>query len=253
VVLADPQKFTTIAHGDHRYYSPLSAAKAAALARLFTLLPGDRVLDVGCGRAQFLLDLVAVQPGHGIGVDANPIHIVRARAAAALHGLADRVTLLAQPLTDAVTDDGTYAAVICMGSSQVIGSFADALAWGSRALKPGGTALFADGYWKQPPGAAYLDVLGAKADEMGTHADNAATAGAAGFRVLATMTSNDDEWDEYEGLYCAAVERYVDAHPDDPDAGAMAARIRRWHEAYLRWGRDTLGFGFYFLLKPIHP
>ncbi len=36
---------------------------------------------------------------------------------------------------------------------------------------------------------------------------------------------------------------------DDPDAGAMAARIHGWHEAYLRWGRDTLGFGFYVLLK----
>ena len=64
------------------------------------------------------------------------------------------------------------------------------------------------------------------------------------------MTSNDDEWDEYEGLYCSAVERYVDAHPEDPDGPAMGERIRRWHDAYLRWGRDTLGFGFYFLLKP---
>ena len=140
--------------------------------------------------------------------------------------------------------------VICMGSSQAIGSFADALAWSARALKPGGTALFADGYWKAPPAEAYLAVLGATADEMRTHAENAAAARDAGFRVLATMTSSDDEWDEYEGLYCAAMERYLDAHPDDPDADAMAARIRRWHDAYLRWGRDTLGFGFYLLLKP---
>ena len=64
------------------------------------------------------------------------------------------------------------------------------------------------------------------------------------------MTSNDDEWDEYEGLYCSAVERHVDAHPDDSDNAAMAERIRRWHDAYLRWGRATLGFGYYFLLKP---
>jgi SAM-dependent methyltransferase len=250
VALADPQKFTTIAHGDHRYYSPLSAAKAAALARLFRLAPGDRVLDIGCGRAQFLLDLVAAQPARGVGVDANPAHIARARAAAVAQGVANRVTLLAQPLADAVQPDGSCAAVICMGSSQAIGSFGAALAWAWRALKPGGTALFADGYWKKPPEAPYLAVLGATADEMGTHADNAVAARAAGYRVLATMTCSDDEWDEYEGLYCAAVERYVDAHPDDPDTVAMAERIRPWHDAYLRWGRDTLGFGFYVLLKP---
>jgi SAM-dependent methyltransferase len=250
VTIADPQKFTTIAHGDHRYCSPLSAAKAAALARLFTLAPDDRVLDIGCGRAQFLLDLLAAHPVHGVGVDANAAFIAQAHAAAVLQGVAGRVTLLAQPLADAVTADGTWAAVICMGSSQAVGSFADALAWGWRALKPGGTALFADGYWKQPPADAYLAVLGATAAEMGTHANNAESARAAGFRVLATATSSDDEWDEYEGLYCAAIERYVDAHPDDPDAGAMAARIRPWHDAYLRWGRATLGFGFYLLLKP---
>jgi hypothetical protein len=46
------------------------------------------------------------------------------------------------------------------------------------------------------------------------------------------------------------MERYLDANPDDPDSGAMALRIRAWHDAYLRWGRDTLGFGFYVLLKP---
>lgn len=55
---------------------------------------------------------------------------------------------------------------------------------------------------------------------------------------------------EYEGRYCGAIERYIEANPDDPDIDAMAKRIRPWHDAYLRWGRDTLGFGFYFLLKP---
>ncbi len=151
-----------------------------------------------------------------------------------------------------MAEDERFDAVICMGSSQAVGTFADALSWAWRALRPGGTALFADGYWKQPPTQDYLDVLGATADEMQSHAGNAALARDAGFRVLATATASDDEWDEYEGLYCNAVERYVDAHPEDPDIEAMDGRIRPWHDAYLRWGRDTLGFGFYLLLKPTH-
>jgi SAM-dependent methyltransferase len=252
VQAGDPRKFTTIAHGGHRYYSPLGSARATALCRLFTLRPGDRVLDIGCGRAQFLLDVLAAHPARGIGVDANATFIDLAAAAARARGLANRATLIARPLTEAVTDRDRFAAVICMGSSQAIGTLSEALGWAWQALEPGGTALFADGYWKQPPAAAYLDALGATESEMTTHAGNAALAREAGFRVLRTMASSDDEWDDYEGLYCSAVERYVDTHPDDPDSASMAQRIRRWHDAYLRWGRDTLGFGFYFLLKPSH-
>jgi SAM-dependent methyltransferase len=250
--ISDPCKFTTIAHGDHRYYSPLSAAKAAALVAMFRLQPGGRVLDIGCGRARFLMDVVAAHPAHGVGVDTNSAFIAQARADAAARGLADRLTLIAAPLAEAVAAHERFDAVVCMGSSQAVGTLADALSWAWRALRPGGTALFADGCWKQPPAQDYLDVLGAAADEMQSHAGNAALARDAGFRVLATATASGDEWDEYEGLYCAAVERYLDAHPEDPDVDAMAARIRPWHDAYLRWGRDTLGFGFYLLLKPMH-
>jgi len=250
VQLADRAKFTTIAHAGHRYYSPMASARAAALCALFPLRPGDRILDIGCGRAHFLLDVLAAHPATGIGVDANAAFIARAEATARERRLADRVTLIARPLLEAIDGRDVFSAVICMGSSQAIGTLSDALAWAWRALKPGGTALFADGHWKRAPEQAYLDVLGATESEMATHAGNAALARDAGFRVLHTMTSNDDEWDEYEGLYCSAVERHVDAHPDDSDNAAMAERIRRWHDAYLRWGRDTLGFGYYFLLKP---
>jgi len=164
--------------------------------------------------------------------------------------LSQRLELKAQPLQEAVMANVEFAAIICMGSSQAIGSLADAMAWAHRALRPGGVALFADGFWQQPPAQDYLDVLGATADEMRTHAGNAALARSAGFRVLHTMTANNDEWDEYEGLYCGAVERYADAHPEDPEAPAMAQRIAAWHEAYLTWGRATLGYGYYVLQKP---
>ena len=248
--LSDPKKFTTIAHAGHRYYSPMSAARAAALIALLPLQHGDPVLDIGCGRAQFLLELLQARPALGIGIDSNETFVAVAQVQARDMGVADRLTLIARPHGDAATEDGTLAAVISMGSSQAIGSLADAFAWAFCALRRGGVALFADGYWKQPPLDAYLQILGATSGEIRTHAGNAALARDAGFRVLHTMTSNDDEWDEYEGLYCGAIERYVDTHPDDPDTPAMAQRIRAWHDAYLAWGRATLGFGFYLLLKP---
>ena len=47
-----------------------------------------------------------------------------------------------------------------------------------------------------------------------------------------------------------SIERYAGEQPDDPDVPAMLKRIRRWRDAYLRWGRDTLGFAVYLFHRP---
>ncbi len=63
--------------------------------------------------------------------------------------------------------------------------------------------------------------------------------------LLHASVASADDWDEYEWKYSASIERYAQERPDDPDVPAMLARIRRWGDGYLRWGRDTLGFGVY--------
>lgn len=113
-----------------------------------------------------------------------------------------------------------------------------------------GRLLVAEGYWKQPPSQSYLDVLSGTADEFVSHAENAGRASASGYNLLRTATSSDDEWDEYEGKYCNAMMQYLAANPADPDAREFSARMQNWHEAYLKWGRTTLGFGYYLLSRP---
>jgi hypothetical protein len=129
------------------------------------------------------------------------------------------------------------------------GSFDECLRTSFEWLKPGGRLLIADGYWKQPPSAGYLAALNGTLDEFSTHAENAQRAQACGYVVLRTTTSNDDEWDEYEGKYCNAMMRHLADHPDDPEAEAFSARMQSWHMAYLKWGRATLGFGYYLLMS----
>ncbi|MDI1480853.1 methyltransferase domain-containing protein [Polyangium sp. y55x31] len=247
----DRLKFTTIAHATHRYLSPLSPEKATRLLDGLALRESAEVLDIGCGRAGFLLDLVERSPVSGLGVDLNAAFIASARAEATRRGVEARVRLVDRPLVEVVGEAARFDAIVCMGSSQAIGTFAEALRWAHAHLVPGGVALFADGFWRRRPDPGYLEALGgATEDEMNTHAGNTRVAREAGFCVLSTACASDDEWDAYEGRYCAAIERYVDANPADPDVPAMAARIRAWHDAYVTWGRDTLGYGFYTLLKP---
>ena len=151
--LADPNKFTTIAHGTHRYLSPLSAAKAESLIQRLAVAPGQRVLDVGCGKAGFLLDLLAAAQARGVGVDTNPAFIAAATAAARERGLSERAEFVNARLQDTIDSRERFDAVVCMGSSQVIGSLADAFAWAWAVLAPGAVALFGDGLLEAAAGA----------------------------------------------------------------------------------------------------
>lgn len=249
----DSFRFSTIAHRNHRYLSPLSRHKADGLVRslVSNLSVDDVVLDAGCGKAALLLDVLRLSPVRGVGVDINQRFLDEARTQFLQECPAQsRLSLINARLLDHPRPDGGYAAILCIGSTHAFGSFEECLHVSSGWLKPNGLLLVAEGFWKQPPSQSYLDVLGGTADEFVSHAQNAVRASASGFNVLRTATSSDDEWDEYEGKYCDAMMQYLAAHPDDPDAKAFSERMQAWHSAYLNWGRTTLGFGYYLLSKP---
>ena len=70
--------------------------------------------------------------------------------------------------------------------------------------------------------------------------------------LVHTFVSSQDDWDRYEGLQWYATAEYARAHPDDPDVAAVVARVEQAKAAYLRWGRDTLGWAIY-LFRTRHP
>lgn len=238
-------KFSTIAHGDHLFANPLSETKIDRVLGLLDLQPGAPVLDVGCGNAELLLRLIERFDVVGVGVDPNAAALGEARRRAAGRVAAGQLQLHQQPVAEFDAQQHSYAAALCIGSTHAYGDYPSTLAALQRLVHPGGLIVIGDGYWKQPPDPEYLALLGAQPDELTDHAANVTRAVAAGLVPLYSVVSSDDEWDHYEGLYCRAIERYVAAHPDDPDSAEFSAYIRRWYAGYLRWGRATLGFGLY--------
>jgi SAM-dependent methyltransferase len=245
-------RFSTIAHHNHRYLSPLSRSKACELVRSLscTLSANDFVLDAGCGKASLLRDVLCMSPARGVGVDINQHFLDEARASFQQEFPADfRLSLINAPLLEHPRPQEGYSAILCVGSTHAFGSFEECLRISREWLKPNGLLLVAEGYWKQSPPREYLDLLGGAADEFTTHAGNAQLARALGYNLVRTATSSDDEWDEYEGKYCDAMMQYLVANPDDPDAVAFSKRMQDWHSGYLQWGRATLGFGYYLLAR----
>ena len=246
----DHAKFTTIAHRNHRFCNPLDPAVLERAMDGLGLRAGDRVVDVGCGKAALLVDLAARHDIAGVGVDINASFLDEGRALAERSGVAKAVTLIEAEAGGLDLPPASFALGLCIGSTHALGGYPETLRALGRLVRPGGHVLVGQGYWKRPPDAEYLERLGATADEMTTHEGNVATGVTEGLVAAGAWVSGDDDWDRYEDLYADTVEDYVAGHPADPDAPAMLERIRRWRETYRRWGRDTLGFGLYLFRRP---
>ena len=66
-----------------------------------------------------------------------------------------------------------------------------------------------------------------------------------GFIPLYLCRSSEDEWDDFEGRH--AQKHYLAALQSDDKIAFK--RICDWQQGYLKWGSETMGFGFFLLQK----
>lgn len=246
----DPLKFTTVAHREHEHLNPLDPEALAQALERAALRPGDRAIDVGCGKAALLIRLAEGLGVAGTGVDLNPAFLADARARAERQGVAGSLTLIEGDASTLDLAPASFQLGICIGSTHALGGYRGTLRGLRRWVCPDGHLLVGQGYWKRTPDAEYLQRLGATGDDETSHEGNVALGLAEGLAGRGAWVSRDEDWDRYEDLYADTVERYTAEHPGDPDSPAMLQRIRRWRETYRRWGRDTLGFGLYLFKHP---
>lgn len=99
-----------------------------------------RLLEVGCGPAVMLPDLLAM--GFEVhGIDVSQEMIRRGRQRMAGHPLEKRCHLAIGDVEQLQFSDACFEAVLCMGVLEYLPRHATALAEIARVLKPGGTAV----------------------------------------------------------------------------------------------------------------
>jgi SAM-dependent methyltransferase len=225
--LQDRFKFTTIAHAERDFLGPYSAE---------SLLVEDRpkfVLDVGCGKGAALQAL----GGIGIGIEFNPSFATDA----ALRNLAQ---ILVRDARECLAElSATPDLIVCNGASQAIGTRQEAMETLAKLLPSGGRLLFGDGYWRESPCDDYLSFLGCDKSEMSSFEEMRQSGEPLGLECIGSHESTLADWDSYENSYHHSVISWCEAHPGDGDEPAFRSRITSWRDAYLRWGRETLGFG----------
>jgi SAM-dependent methyltransferase len=248
----DRWKFYDITHRGHLVCNPTSEEKLLRLVELVQLPRGAQVVDIACGKGEFLIRLAQAYGVRGIGVDASPFCI--ADAEGRLRERAPQAEIIFTQMEGSVfrpDKPRSLALASCIGASWIFGGHAQTLEALVSMVEPDGWVVAGEPYWLREPPEEYLRARGLTRDGFGSHAENVDAGEGRGLDLVHAIVSSKDDWDRYEGLQWNATAEYARANPDDADLPELRERVAKDKGAYLRWGRDTVGWAIYvFRCRP---
>ncbi|WP_406270627.1 class I SAM-dependent methyltransferase [Actinacidiphila glaucinigra] len=237
----DRRRISRIAHTHHPIAAPLDDAVVRRLLGRALRRGDERVLDLGCGEAAWLLRALDDHPGvTAEGVDLDTGALGKAAREAAALGVGDRLTLHEQDAGDFATKR-PFDLVLSVGAAHAFGGLLPTLAAARAHLAPGGTVLVGDGFWEREPTQELVDMLG-EYDDLASTVDRIV---ADGWTPVLAHVSSVREWDDYEWSWTGSLSEWALDNPGDPDSGAAleAAAVHRaeWLHGYRgRFGFVTL-------------
>ncbi len=251
--MMDQWKFYDITHRKHILCNPMSVEKLKELLALLRLKPGARVLDIATGKGEFIIRLAEQYGIEGIGVDLSPYYVSDAKAKHKERIPDAQLKFLEMDGADYEPEKPeSFDLVACIGASWIYGGHRGTIKALKEMAARGSWIVVGEPYWRQEPPAEYLEALGEELGNYGTHYENVEVGQEFGLEMVYTLVSNQDDWDMYEGLQWYAAQEWASEHPDDPDLEEVLKRVRANKEAYLRWGREALGWAIYVFRKSVH-
>ncbi len=248
----DTWKFYDITHHEHMICNPTSEEKLCRLVELLRLPADGHVVDIGCGKGEFLSRLTRAYGVRCLGIDMSPFFAAEAEKRLRASAPDNQAVVLQMNGADFEPDEPhSFTAASCIGASWIYGGYAGTLDALTHLVVPGGWVIVGEPYWLQEPSEEYLQVLGEGKEAFGTHASNVEVGEQRGLDLVHTLVSNKDDWDRYEGLQWYAAAEYARSHPVDPDLPELMGRVAKERTAFLRWGRDTMGWAIYVFRRRI--
>jgi len=248
----DMWKYYDITHRRHVVCNPMSIEKIDGLIELLDLAPGARVVDIACGKGEMLIRLAERYDISGVGVDKSPFCIADCEKKAGERAPdADLRFVLGDGADYRPEPSESLDLAMCIGASWVFGGHRGTLRALAEMTAAGGLVLVGEPFWIADPEEAYLAAGGLEKEGYSTHHDNVTIGQQEGLVPLYAIVSSHDDWDRYETLQWRAADEYASAHPDAPDIAELLGRVAHDREAYLKWGRDSLGWALYLFRKPL--
>jgi SAM-dependent methyltransferase len=248
----DMWRFYDVTHREHVICNPTSGEKLGHLVEQLRLPTGARVIDIACGKGEFLIRLAEAYGVNGLGIDLSPFFIAEARKRLEVRAPEAEVTFRQMDGAEFKPEEPhSFTEASCLGASWIYGGHAGTLDALTHMVAPGGWVITGEPYWLQEPCEEYLKVLGLPKEAFGTHIGNVEAGEMRGLDLVHTLVSSGDDWDRYEGLKWSASAEHARSHPDDRDLPEIVRRVGDEKAAYLRWGRDTIGWAIYVFRRHI--
>jgi len=233
---------------------PMSTDKAARIITALNLKPTCKVVDIGCGTGEFLFQIQQDSNADCLGIDIDSSCIGLAEQKVPQHALGKKLRFLIADVRETQFKKNSFDIAVCIGSTHAFGdgeaAYPNALRQLKDIVKPNGLILVGEGYWKRSPEQEYLDFMGDPVGIYNSHEQNIQQAESLGFTPMYVVTSNQDEWDHFEWSFRMKAERLVIAEPDNEPAQKNLKKVQEWNRYYRKFGRTTMGFGFYLYQKP---
>jgi len=242
----DTWKFYDITHKKHLVCNPTSDTKLSYLVRLLDLPRGAGVVDIACGKGEFLIRLAEEYEVRGLGVDISPYCIEDCKKKAADRLFKPNIKFTQMDGAEFTPEQpASLHLAACIGGSWVFKGHNETLKTLKSWVVPGGLVVAGEPFWLHDPSQEYLDASGIQREDFGTHADNVKTGEKHGLQLVYTIVSDKNDWDQYEGLQWLAADEYARQNPNDPDIAELMNRVASNKNIYLKWGRDTIGWAIY--------
>jgi SAM-dependent methyltransferase len=246
----DALERSAISHTGLAFQNPLNAGRVDELIARLPLRPGDRVVDLGCGKAELLIRLTERHGVRGIGVDHSAYFLAEARGEASRRLADGGLDLLEEDAREVHLEPASFALAATVGASGIFGGYRETLCALARLVRPDGLVLFGEGYWRQEPSAPYLAALEAELDELTTFTGTVDAAEAEGLGLVEALESSEEDWERYERAWAENGERWAVAHPEHPERDQLLSWIRAGVDRFERLGgRETLGFALFVFRK----